>query len=316
MNKFAMVFPGQGSQKVGMLAEIAAYYPEEVKKIFNQASIVLNYDLLKLVEHGPAEELNKTWHTQPALLTMSVLIWRIWQKLGGIMPMFMAGHSLGEYSALVCAGVLDFTSAVKLVAIRGKLMQKAVPAGIGAMSAIIGIDHATIAAACSLAAQGQIVSLANFNTPNQVVITGHKEAVERASIICKAHGAKMTHRLIVSVPSHCILMKPAAKQLAKVLNNINFSIPKVPVVHNVDVCISNDPNIIRKALVRQLYSPVRWTETIEYLSAQDINTVLEIGPSKVLTGFTKQISNRLYCAAVNNNTSLSMLINKITRVTQ
>ncbi|PLK58387.1 [acyl-carrier-protein] S-malonyltransferase [Candidatus Palibaumannia cicadellinicola] len=310
MTTFAMVFPGQGSQRVGMLAEIAASYPNNVKATFAKASAVLDYDLLRLVEHGPAEELNNTWQTQPALLTASVVIWQIWQRLNGngTMPMFMAGHSLGEYSALVCAGVLDFSSAVKLVALRGMLMHKVIPTGTGAMSAIIGLDNAAISAACEQAAQGQIVSPANFNSPGQVVIAGHKEAVERASIICKAAGAKRTQMLSVSVPSHCILMKPAAKQLAQVLETIHFSIPQVPVVNNVDVCAATDPAIIRQALVRQLYSPVRWTETIEYFSAQGIDTLLEIGPGKVLTGFTKRIINTLSCTAVQDKISLATVI--------
>ncbi|WP_038498854.1 ACP S-malonyltransferase [Candidatus Palibaumannia cicadellinicola] len=316
MTAFAMVFPGQGSQKVGMLAEIAACYPDDVKATFAKASAILNYDLLRLVEQGPAEELNKTWQTQPALLTASVVIWRIWQRLGGTMPMFMAGHSLGEYSALVCAGVLDFSSAIQLVARRGMLMQKVMPTGTGAMSAIIGLDNATISAVCLQAAQGQIVSPANFNSPGQVVIAGHKAAVERASIICKTAGAKHTQMLSVSVPSHCILMKPAANKLAQMLETVHFSIPQVPVVNNVDVCAVTDPALIRQALVRQLYSPVRWTETIEYFYAQGVETLLEIGPGKVLTGFTKRIIDTLSCMAVHDQISLATVIQDQSRKKQ
>lgn len=303
-----MIFPGQGSQRVGMLKSIAVRYPKDVRSIFTQASAILNYDLLRLIEYGPAEELNKTWLTQPALLTTSVVIWRIWQRLGGTMPIFMAGHSLGEYSALVCAGVINFLDAVKLVALRGTLMQKAVPVGIGAMFAIIGLDTNAILAACTQAAQGQIVSPANFNAPGQVVISGHKEAVERATILCQAAGAKHTKRLIVSVPSHCELMKPAAKQLAQALEQVEFSIPQIPVVNNVDVYTTTNPIIIRQALVRQLYSPVRWTETIEYLYAQGVEQLFEIGPSKILTRLTKKIINNLSCNAVYDHTSLATVI--------
>ncbi|AIN47355.1 Malonyl CoA-acyl carrier protein transacylase [Candidatus Palibaumannia cicadellinicola] len=299
-----------------MLAEIAACYPDDVKATFAKASAILNYDLLRLVEQGPAEELNKTWQTQPALLTASVVIWRIWQRLGGTMPMFMAGHSLGEYSALVCAGVLDFSSAIQLVARRGMLMQKVMPTGTGAMSAIIGLDNATISAVCLQAAQGQIVSPANFNSPGQVVIAGHKAAVERASIICKTAGAKHTQMLSVSVPSHCILMKPAANKLAQMLETVHFSIPQVPVVNNVDVCAVTDPALIRQALVRQLYSPVRWTETIEYFYAQGVETLLEIGPGKVLTGFTKRIIDTLSCMAVHDQISLATVIQDQSRKKQ
>ncbi|MBD8451648.1 ACP S-malonyltransferase [Serratia rubidaea] len=304
MTQFAFVFPGQGSQTVGMLAELAAEFPV-VEQTFGEASAALGYDLWQLVQQGPAEELNKTWQTQPALLAASVAIFRVWQQQGGNAPALMAGHSLGEYSALVCAGVLDFQEAVRLVELRGKLMQEAVPAGTGAMYAIIGLDNESIAKACADAAEGQVVSPVNFNSPGQVVIAGNKEAVERAGAACKAAGAKRALPLPVSVPSHCALMKPAADKLAVALEAVTFNAPQIPVVNNVDVKIENDPQAIRSALVRQLYSPVRWTESVEFISAQGVSSLLEVGPGKVLTGLTKRIVDTMTAAAVNDPATLS-----------
>ncbi|HGE8337869.1 TPA: ACP S-malonyltransferase [Serratia marcescens] len=304
MTQFAFVFPGQGSQTVGMLAELAAQFPI-VEETFGEASSALGYDLWQLVQQGPAEELNKTWQTQPALLAASVAIFRVWQQQGGKAPALMAGHSLGEYSALVCAGVLDFKAAIRLVELRGKLMQEAVPEGTGAMYAIIGLDNDAIAKACEESAQGQVVSPVNFNSPGQVVIAGNKEAVERAGAACKAAGAKRALPLPVSVPSHCALMKPAADKLAVALQDITFNAPQVPVVNNVDVRTENDPEAIRSALVRQLYSPVRWTESVEFIAAQGVTSLLEVGPGKVLTGLTKRIVDTLTAAAVNDTASLS-----------
>ena len=304
MTQFAFVFPGQGSQAVGMLAELAAQFPI-VEETFGEASSALGYDLWQLVQQGPAEELNKTWQTQPALLAASVAIFRVWQQQGGKTPALMAGHSLGEYSALVCAGVLDFKAAIRLVELRGKLMQEAVPEGTGAMYAIIGLDNDAIAKACEESAQGQVVSPVNFNSPGQVVIAGNKEAVERAGAACKAAGAKRALPLPVSVPSHCALMKPAADKLAVALKDITFNAPQVPVVNNVDVRTENDPEAIRSALVRQLYSPVRWTESVEFIAAQGVTSLLEVGPGKVLTGLTKRIVDTLTAAAVNDTASLS-----------
>lgn len=304
MTQFAFVFPGQGSQTVGMLAELAAQFPI-VEETFGEASSALGYDLWQLVQQGPAEELNKTWQTQPALLAASVAIFRVWQQQGGKAPALMAGHSLGEYSALVCAGVLDFKAAIRLVELRGKLMQEAVPEGTGAMYAIIGLDNDAIAKACEESAQGQVVSPVNFNSPGQVVIAGNKEAVERAGAACKAVGAKRALPLPVSVPSHCALMKPAADKLAVALQDITFNAPQVPVVNNVDVRTENDPEAIRSALVRQLYSPVRWTESVEFIAAQGVTSLLEVGPGKVLTGLTKRIVDTLTAAAVNDTASLS-----------
>jgi [acyl-carrier-protein] S-malonyltransferase len=304
MTQLAFVFPGQGSQTVGMLSELAASYPQ-VEATFREASDALGYDLWQLVSNGPAEELNKTWQTQPALLAASVAIYRVWQQQGGKQPALMAGHSLGEYSALVCAGVIDFADAIKLVELRGKLMQEAVPEGTGAMQAIIGLDDAAIRKACEESAQGQVVSPVNFNSPGQVVIAGNKEAVERAGAACKAAGAKRALPLPVSVPSHCALMKPAADKLAVALENITFNAPSVPVVNNVDVKCESDAAAIRHALVRQLYSPVRWTESVEFMASQGVTQLLEMGPGKVLTGLTKRIVDSLTAAAVNDPTSLS-----------
>ena len=304
MKKFAMVFPGQGSQSVGMLAELATQFPL-VEETFKQASEVLGYDLWQLVQQGPAEELNKTWQTQPALLTASVAIYRVWQQqYPDLVPSVMAGHSLGEYSALVCSGALDFQDAVKLVELRGKLMQQAVPEGAGAMYAIIGLDNESIIDACAQAAQGEVVSAVNFNSPGQVVIAGSKAAVERAAAVCKEAGAKRALPLSVSVPSHCALMKPAADQLAVALENITLKAPQTSVINNVDVKAASETDEIRTALVRQLYSPVRWTETVEKMAKEGVEVLVEIGPGKVLTGLTGRIVKTLSAGAVNDVKSL------------
>jgi [acyl-carrier-protein] S-malonyltransferase len=302
-NKLALVFPGQGSQSVGMLAELYAEYAT-VRDCFAEASAALGYDLWALVANGPDTELNETHRTQPALLTASVAVYRAWLEQGGATPAYLAGHSLGEYSALVCAGVLSLSDAVKLVEKRGQYMQQAVPAGTGAMSAIIGLDDTLIAKACAEAAQGEVVSPVNFNSPGQVVIAGHKAAVERANELCKAAGAKRALPLPVSVPSHCALMKPAADQLAADLNTIAFHAAVIPVVNNVDVVAAADTAAIKDALVRQLYSPVRWTETIEFLAAQGINTVIELGAGKVLSGLIKRINKELTTTSVTDVSSL------------
>ncbi len=303
MSKFAIVFPGQGSQTVGMLAELGEQY-DVVKETFAEASDALGYDLWALVQNGPVEDLNQTFRTQPALLASSVAIWRVWQSLELAQPELLAGHSLGEYSALVCAGVIDFKQAIKLVELRGQLMQAAVPAGTGAMFAIIGLDDDAVAKACEEAAQGEVVSPVNFNSPGQVVIAGQKEAVERAGALCKEAGAKRALPLPVSVPSHCALMKPAADKLAEALADIEFSAPQYPVINNVDVAAETDPAKIKDALVRQLYSPVRWTESVEKMSELGVETLLEAGPGKVLTGLTKRIVKTLSAAAVNDVASL------------
>ncbi|MEC6822664.1 ACP S-malonyltransferase [Photobacterium piscicola] len=309
MSKFAIVFPGQGSQTVGMLADLAEQF-DVVKQTFAEASDALGYDLWALVQNGPVEDLNQTQRTQPALLTASVAIWRVWQLQGGEQPLVLAGHSLGEYSALVCAGVIDFQAAVKLVELRGKLMQEAVPAGVGAMSAIIGLDNDAIAAACAQAAEDQVCSPVNFNSPGQVVIAGNKEAVERANVLCKEAGAKRALPLPVSVPSHCALMKPAADKLAIALEGLAFSAPTVPVINNADVATETDPVAIKLALVKQLYNPVRWTESVERMAAEGVEELLEMGPGKVLTGLTKRIDRALGGAAVNDVASLTAALAK------
>ncbi|MCF4009472.1 ACP S-malonyltransferase [Rheinheimera sp. UJ63] len=302
--KLAIVFPGQGSQSVGMLNELYQQHTV-VQDTFAEASAALGYDLWALVSTGPESELNETHRTQPALLAASVAVWRLWQQQNGAAPAYFAGHSLGEYSALVCAGVLSLADAVKLVEKRGHYMQQAVPAGVGAMSAIIGLDDAAIAKACAEAAQGEVVSPVNYNSPGQVVIAGHKAAVERAGEACKAAGAKRALPLPVSVPSHCALMRPAAEQLALDLAALHFAAPSTPVVNNVDVMATNVQAEIKDALIRQLYSPVRWTETIEYFAAQGVTEVLELGAGKVLSGLIKRINKELKTASVNDATSLT-----------
>lgn len=310
MTKFAMVFPGQGSQEIGMLKELSEAYPI-VQEIFSEASSVLGYDLWNLVQEGSAEKLGQTWVTQPALLAASVAIFKVWQQKEGAQPDFMAGHSLGEYSALVCAGVIDFRDAIKLVELRGKLMQEAVPVGTGAMYAIIGLDNDVVVKACKEAAEGQVVSPVNFNSPGQVVIAGNKEAVERAAILCKEAGAKRALPLAVSVPSHCELMKPAADKLAEKLKTISFQEPQYSVINNVDVKIETSAQAIKDALIAQLYSPVRWTEIVEFMANQGTTLLVEMGPGKVLTGLTKRIVKTLSGCSVNDPTSLDVALESV-----
>jgi [acyl-carrier-protein] S-malonyltransferase len=304
----AILFPGQGSQNVGMLADLLAN-SEIVKATFAEASLALGYDLAELVLNGPADALNETHRTQPALLTSSVAIYRHYLAQGGEKPSAMAGHSLGEYSALVCANVIELTQAVKLVEKRGQYMQQAVPAGTGAMYAIIGLADADIQHACEQAAQGEVVSPVNFNSPGQVVIAGQKAAVERAAGLCKEAGAKRALPLAVSVPSHCALMKPAAEKLAADLAEIAFIKPDVSVINNVDVSAETSADAIKDALVRQLYSPVRWTETVQKLAGDGITETFEFGPGKVLTGLAKRIDKSVSCKAINDLDSISSVIN-------
>jgi len=301
--KFAFVFPGQGSQTVGMLAELATEYAI-ITETFAEASAALGYDLWQLVSQGPEADLNETHRTQPALLTASVAVYRLWQQQGGVTPAYFAGHSLGEYSALVCAGALSLADAVKLVEKRGQYMQTAVPAGTGAMSAIIGLDDALISQACAEAAGDEVVAPVNYNSPGQVVIAGHKAAVERAGELCKSYGAKRALPLPVSVPSHCALMKPAAAQLQSDLAVLTFHPTVIPVVNNVDVAVETAQDAIKDALIRQLFSPVRWTETIEWLAAQGVTDVLELGAGKVLAGLIKRIDKNLITSSVNDVASL------------
>ncbi len=303
MTQFFLAFPGQGSQTVGMLSELAESH-NLVIDTYKEASEALGFDLWELVQNGPLEELNKTNNTQPALLAASVAIFRVWRQQGGVLPEVMAGHSLGEYSALVCAGAIEFKSAIKLVQLRGELMQQAVPAGVGAMAAVIGLDNESIASACESAAQEQVVSPVNYNSPGQVVIAGNKEAVERAGLLCKDAGAKRVLPLPVSVPSHCALMKPAAEKLAQALSELDVNSPSIAVINNVDVVAETDPERIKDALVRQLYSPVRWTETVEKLAEQGIELEIETGPGKVLSGLVRRINKKIGALAVNDNAGL------------
>ncbi len=296
----AMVFPGQGSQAVGMLAELAEYTPI-ITDTFAEASDALGYDLWQVVSTDPNGQLNQTEVTQPALLTASVAVYRSLQELTDLRAHALAGHSLGEYSALTCAGVFSLADAVQLVRARGQYMQAAVPEGVGAMYAIIGLDDATIEQICADVAQQSdaVVSAVNYNSPGQVVIAGHKDAVAQAGALCKEAGAKRALPLPVSVPSHCALMQPAAEQLATLLDDIKMADPVLPVVNNVDVKVNFEADAIRDALVRQLYRPVQWTKTVESLSAQGITTVLEVGPGKVLTGLNKRIVKTLDCSSIN-----------------
>lgn len=295
--KTAFVFPGQGSQKIGMLTELAAEY-SVVQKTFAEASEVLGYDLWNLVQTGSQEEINLTERTQPLLLTASVAVWRVWQEKNGAMPAYMAGHSLGEWSALVCAGVVAFKDAVKLVQQRGKFMQEAVPAGMGAMAAIIGLDDAAILDACKKAEQGEVVSAVNFNSPGQVVIAGTAAAVERASALCKEAGAKRALPLPVSAPFHTSLMQPAADRLAEQINATVFSSPKVPVIHNVTAQSETSGEKIKALMIEQIYSPVRWVECVNTLVAAGVTLTVECGPGKVLSGLNKRIHSELVTSSI------------------
>ena len=288
----AFIFPGQGSQSVGMLKDLSDNF-SEVAATFQEASDALGYDLWSLVQDGPVEKLNSTDVTQPAMLASGVATWRVWQAKGGAMPAMMAGHSLGEYTALVCAGSLDFVDAVKLVSQRGKFMMQAVPAGTGAMAAVLGMDDDAVRQVCLDAAQGEVLEAVNYNSPGQVVVAGNKSAVERVCVLAKEKGAKRALELPVSVPSHCALMKPAADQLAEVLSGISFKTPSVPVINNVDVTAAESEADIREALKRQLFSPVRWVETIEKMAADGADQFNECGPGKVLIGLNKRINKAL-----------------------
>ncbi len=307
MSCFSVVFPGQGSQSVGMLSDLFNAYPL-VSDIYQEASDTLGYDMAKLINAGPEEELNMTSRTQPALLTASFAVWRVWTFLQGQMPSYMAGHSLGEYSALVCSGAMTFRDGLRLVETRGRLMQEAVPSGVGAMAAVLGLDNDVVAAGCQEAAGDQVVSPVNYNAIGQVVIAGHKEAVERASAILKEKGAKKIVPLSVSVPSHCILMKSASEKLAEVLESVEIASPVIPVFNNVDVKCEEDPAKIKDALVRQLYCPVRWTDIVVAMADAGVESQLEMGPGKVLTGTVKRIDKRIEGVSVNTPATIQELI--------
>jgi [acyl-carrier-protein] S-malonyltransferase len=292
-----MVFPGQGSQSVGMLAELAEACPL-VEETFSQASGVLGYDLWERTQNGPADVLNQTSCTQPAMLTAGVASWRCWQNQTDRLPAMMAGHSLGEYTALVCAGAIEFADTVALVEKRGETMQNAVPEGSGAMAAILGLDDDQVISVCEQAAQGEVVSAVNFNSPGQVVIAGNAAAVERAMDLAKQAGARRALLLPVSVPSHCSLMQPAAQAFAKHLAAISIKTPAVQVLHNVDVASHDQPDAIREALAAQLFKPVRWVETVRAMHGAGITTILEMGPGKILAGLNKRIEKSMQGIAV------------------
>jgi len=302
--KIAFVFPGQGSQSVGMLQHIARAHPI-IQQTFKEASEALRYDLWALVENGPEEKLNQTEYTQPALLTAGVALWRLWLNEKQERPIVLAGHSLGEYTALVCAGALNFKDAVGLVALRGRLMQEAVPAGTGAMAAILGLDQETVRAICEEGARlNEVVAPANYNGLEQIVVSGHVAAVLRVIEKAKTRGAKRVVRLQVSVPAHCILMKPAALLLKNALNEIPFKLPFIPVIQNADVSMHHSVERIRQALVEQLYQPVRWVEIIRLIVLDGITMVIECGPGTVLSNLNKRIETTLQCQPLSNGEAL------------
>ncbi|MCF6324526.1 MAG: ACP S-malonyltransferase [Gammaproteobacteria bacterium] len=307
----AFVFPGQGSQSIGMLAEMAAADPV-IEQTFAEASEVLGYDLWQLAQNGPDTELNQTDKTQPVMLAAGVAMYRVWQIASDVTPTVMAGHSLGEYTALVCSGAISFAAAIDLVEKRGRFMQQAVPAGEGAMAAILGLDDAQVIKCCEAAAEGEIISAVNFNSPGQVVVAGTTAAVERMTKIAKAAGAKRALVLSVSVPSHCELMRPAAEQMAPLLASARITTPVIPVIHNADVSTHQDTDAIQDALLRQLYNPVRWVESIQQIAASDINTLVECGPGKVLVGLNKRIDRSMTALPIFDPASLEKAIATVT----
>lgn len=308
MKNIAFFFPGQGSQSVGMMSGFGD--SAIIKNTFVEASDILGIDLWKMATEAN-ESINETSNTQPIMLTAGVATWRAWQEVSDVMPKLLAGHSLGEYTALVASGALSFKDALPLVRYRAEVMQSAVPAGVGAMAAILGLDDDTVRAVCAEAAQGEVVEAVNLNSPGQVVIAGNKAAVERGMELAKAKGAKRALPLPVSVPSHCALMQPAAVKLAEYLKNITVNVPQIPVLHNADVAAYSDVAMIKDALVRQLYSPVRWVETVQAVAAEGITQTAECGPGKVLAGLTKRIVAELPCVAFTNADALLEFKNTI-----
>lgn len=303
-NALALVFPGQGSQQLGMLRELAERY-SVVRTTFEEASDALGYDLWHVTQEGPESQLNATACTQPALLSASIAVWRVWQELEGPRPTAMAGHSLGEYSALVCAGAMSFADGVRLVRLRGEAMQAAVPAGEGAMAAILGLEDDVVEAACEQAAEGRVVAAVNYNSPGQVVIAGERAAVERAMTLCQERGARRAVPLPVSVPSHCDLMRPAAEKLQQAMQDIEFRQPRYRVIQNVDATWHDDLDTIRTCLIKQLYKPVLWTRCVEALGEQGASVFIECGPGKVLTGLGKRIVRQSRGLAVSDPESLT-----------
>jgi [acyl-carrier-protein] S-malonyltransferase len=309
MTKFAFVFPGQGSQAIGMLNGFADN--AVVRQTVAEASDVLQFDLGKLIAEGPKEDLDLTTNTQPVMLTAAVAFYRAWIAAGGRVPAIVAGHSLGEYSALVAAGVIAFKDAVPLVRFRAQAMQEAVPVGQGGMAAVLGLSDEDVLAVCAESAQDEVVEAVNFNAPAQVVIAGHKNAVARACEIAKTKGAKRALLLPVSAPFHSSLLKPASKRLQEYMAALSFSVPQIPLVNNVDVAIVNDPQSIKDALVRQAANPVRWVETVQKIAAQGIVQVIECGPGKVLTGLTKRIHGDLIGDAIVDQPSLDKILEQL-----
>ncbi len=308
---FAIVFPGQGSQSVGMLTALADLH-ETVAHTFEEASDALGFDLARMMREGPTEALNQTENTQPALLATGIAVWRLWEKKGGPRPAALAGHSLGEYTALVAAGVFGFADALRLVQLRGRFMQQAVPAGSGAMAAIIGLDIEPLREACAAAGKLGVVAPANLNSPGQIVISGEREAVEKAGTLANEAGAKRVIPLAVSVPSHCALMQPAADRLATEIAKLKLSTPSLPVINNADVAAPDEPAAIADALVRQLTHPVRWTEVVESLRDDyGADSLLEFGPGSVLTGLLRRIDRGLKGFAVSDPPSLNAALEGI-----
>ncbi len=306
----AFVFPGQGSQAVGMVSELADNYPE-VKQVFEQASDLLSKDLWALVRNGPEEELNQTSNTQPVMLAAGVAVWQVWCKLSNVRPAWMAGHSLGEYTSLVCSDAISFEDGIKLVAARGQLMQDAVPQGEGAMAAILGLEDHEVVKICSDDVEHEIISAANFNSPGQVVIAGRTSAVERAIHAAKAAGAKRAVLLPVSVPSHCALMKPAAEKLNEYMQHIIIDTPKMTLIHNVDVASHSAPEVIRNALKEQLYKPVRWADSIRFMHDQGVTCFVECGPGKVLIGLNKRIVKNSEHFSIYNPETLNIALEQL-----
>ena len=306
--KLAFVFPGQGSQSVGMMQGWGER--ADVRATFAEASDALGQDLWALVADGPTDLLNQTVNTQPAMLAADIATWRVWLAAGGVAPALLAGHSLGEYAALVAAGALDFADAIRLVRLRAEAMQAAVPEGVGAMAAILGLDDDAVRAVCNEAAAGEVVEAVNLNSPGQVVIAGNKAAVERAMGLAKEKGAKRALPLPVSVPSHSSLMLPAAEKLLAHLQGVTISTPVIPVLHNTDVQSHAEADAIRAALAKQLHTPVRWVETVQALKAAGIERVIECGPGKVLAGLAKRIDDSLPAVALVDEASLAAALNQ------
>ena len=301
--KIAVVFPGQGSQSVGMMNGFGD--DAVVERTLREASAIHGEALWALAASGPAEALNRTVVTQPLMLAAGVACWRAWRERGGPMPAYFAGHSLGEYSALVAAGALRFEDALPLVRLRAQAMQDAVPEGVGGIAAIVGLEDSKIAQVCAEAAQGEVLEPANLNSPGQVVIAGHRAAVERGMAAAKAHGAKIARMLPMSAPSHCSLMKPAAERLRERLASVAIVGPEVPVIQNADVASFGDPDRIRQALVEQLCRPVRWVETVRYLQAQGVSRIVECAPGKVLAGLTRRTVDGVEAVAITDSAALA-----------